>query len=454
MTTRRASPQRTKKISRPGILGQKGVNLVEKIVLEMGSRWTASGPNEVGIDGYIELFDPNTNSPLGKTLAVQSKALSSFSNETDEYFDYWCNRRDIDYWLQGNVPVILIVSRPATNEAYWVCIKDYFARPEQLSSTKIRFSKSSQRFNVEGFEELVKIGRSPEIGFYLAPVPRNERLYSNLLPLEQFPPKIWIASTTCRKASDVWSNIKDRGEHVDGAWILREKNILSFHNLGESPWSSICDLGTLDGFDSNEWADSNDPDKYRQFVQLLNQTLRSQLYPRVRYWPNEDCYAYVGSLEEGSKKASYRSAKRKSKVTVVSIYTKTNEDGRIFVWLRHLAFRGQFRRFEGQWYLEITPTYRFTRDGYILERFHEDRLKGIKRIEGNRAVLSAVLFWADHLRVKSDLFLKQNVPLIFGDLLTFNVNVGINDGQWSAQNQQAILEEPESDEGFLQLFDN
>ena len=72
----------------------------------------------------------------------------------------------------------------------------------------------------------------------------------------------------------------------------------------------------------------------------------------------------------------------------------------------HGISRGQFRFLEGQWYLELTPTYRFTRDGHALERFHEDRLKGIKRIEGNRAVLSSVLFWADYLRPKTTTVLR------------------------------------------------
>ena len=54
---------RSKKLPAGGHLGQRGINLLEHIVLEMGSRWTASGPNEIGIDGYIELFDPNTRTP-------------------------------------------------------------------------------------------------------------------------------------------------------------------------------------------------------------------------------------------------------------------------------------------------------------------------------------------------------------------------------------------------------
>ncbi len=97
-----------------------------------------------------------------------------------------------------------------------------------------------------------------------------------------------------------------------------------------------------------------------------------------------------------------------------------------------MAFRGQFRFLESQLYLEITPTYRFTRDGHALERFHEDRLKGIKRIEGNRAVLSSVLFWADYLRPKATLFSVSNSALRFGELLTFRSDVGIIDRSWLA----------------------
>jgi hypothetical protein len=52
---RRGRRPRPKTISGTGVTGQKGVNLIEGIVLDMESRWTPSGPNEVGIDGYIEL---------------------------------------------------------------------------------------------------------------------------------------------------------------------------------------------------------------------------------------------------------------------------------------------------------------------------------------------------------------------------------------------------------------
>lgn len=76
---------RPKTISRPGLTGQRGINAIERIVLEMGSRWTPSGPNEIGIDGYIELFDPNSRQALGLTLAVQSKVVTAVAGSADKH---------------------------------------------------------------------------------------------------------------------------------------------------------------------------------------------------------------------------------------------------------------------------------------------------------------------------------------------------------------------------------
>jgi hypothetical protein len=407
------------------LAGQQGVNLIERITLEMGSRWTPSGPNEVGIDGYIELFDPNSHQALGVTFAVQSKVVTAITDSSKQNFDYWCDPNDLEYWIHGNTPVILVVSNPAAGEAYWVSIKDHFKNWQPNDSTRITFVKSDRRFDVTSFRQLLVIA-VPKQGLYLAPTRHTETVYSNLLPLNGYPSRLFIAGTECRSARDVWVLLRKTDRDIDAGWVLWEKKIISFHNLSDEPWSSICDVGTSESFAVKEWAESSEPQQQRLFVQLLNQTLRAQLNPDVRYWPQEDCFAITGK----PRKLSYQSLKRLSKITVVSRFSTTTADGRQFESFRHLAFRGQFRFFDGRWYLEITPTYRFTRDGSVLDRFHVDRLKGIKRIEGNRAVLSSVLFWADHLVPKTSLFDDTSPPLQFGTLLTFECGVGIVDQAW------------------------
>ncbi len=436
MASRSRRPKRRPKIlSTQGLTGQQGINFIERVVLEMGSRWTPSGPNEIGIDGYIELFDPNSHQPLGLTLAVQSKVVTAIADDSKPTFDYWCDANDVEYWLNGNTPVILVVSSPVSNRGYWISVKDYFNDWVPTDPARVTFVKEQHQFSAESLRLLAGVA-APRLGLYLAPTRHHETLHSNLLPLESCPDLIFIACTDCRTPRDIWALLRASKREVDGGWVLWERKIFSFHDLSEEPWSAICEAGTVEGFATAEWSESTDNQRQRIFVQLLNQTLKAQLGSDVRYWPQEDCYAVFGQ----ARKLSYQSLKRPSKITVVSRFSTTAADGRVFGWLRHLAFRGQFRFLEGQWYLEITPTYRFTHDGYGLDRFHEDRLKGIKRIEGNRAVLSSVLFWADYLRPKVTLFGGSDSKLQFGPLITFPSDVGIIDQVWLSDDREFAQE--------------
>lgn len=430
---------RPKSVSKQGILGQRGVNLIEEVALSMRATWTPTGSNEVGIDGYMELFDPVSGGALGKIIAVQSKATGQFLNETDSTFDFRCEKRDIDYWFNINIAVILVVSKPDSNTAYWVSIKEHFSRPENQNSTKISFNKNSQAFTTTCLPELIKLSSSKTKAIYLPPPPKPEKLFSNLLTLESYPDSVYVGQTDKRTPADVWTSLRAAGGAPGGAWILREKQIISFHDLSGNPWLSICDRGSVEEFGSDEWLETDDADRLRQAVQLLNLTLKSQLPRRVRFWPREECYAFSGTLEEGTVKVPYDALKRTSKIAAVSKFSqKAKKTGIIYEHLRHLAFRGQFKQLARNWYLEITPTYRFTRDGLALDRFHEDRLKTIKRMEGNRAVLSAVMFWANQLRPHNDLIDSYQQLLRFGELKTFGLTSGIHDAEWSKKGEDGL----------------
>jgi hypothetical protein len=49
-----------KKIHRSSIVGEQGVNLIQRIVLGMGHLWYPTGGVEAGIDGFIEIRDAIT----------------------------------------------------------------------------------------------------------------------------------------------------------------------------------------------------------------------------------------------------------------------------------------------------------------------------------------------------------------------------------------------------------
>jgi hypothetical protein len=235
--------------------------------------------------------------------------------------------------------------------------------------------------------------------------------------------------------------------------LLHESKVYSFQDLRSGPWATICDQGTCDFFNTREWAFSPDQDRRRRFVELLNRTLKDQLYPHVRFSVGADCFAFSANLQSAPLKWNYRSLKRRSSMTVVMKYSKKSRDGRQFTWLRHLAFRRQFRLFEEQWYLEITPTYVFTWDGVHLDRFHEQRLRKIKLIEKNRAVLAAIVFWSDYLKTKEDLLYSSTTrKLKFGELAETTLEVGIDDTGWSAADECTPEDSGEFPEDLIGLL--
>jgi Domain of unknown function (DUF4365) len=437
--------------------GQLGINLIERIVLEMGSSWSATGALDVGIDGTIELFDPGSQTALGKILGVQSKVVANPKNETDEGFDYYCEERDLNYWLQGNMPVVLIVSQPERGEAFWLSIKDYFNSPERRRARKLHFSKHENRFDANALNALLRVGAGSSAGLYLGPAPKRERLISNLLEVAEFPQTIWVGVTDCSRPYHVWKLLEASGTNRhSGDWILHEDSIVSFQNLSEPPWTDICDAGTCEPFNATEWAFSTDPDRRRQFVALMNTCLEDQLRGDIRYSQHEECFLFRGNLTSAPIRRGYRSAKRKSEMTVVALYKWTSKrTEQTFQCLRHLAFRRQFRLFDERWYLEITPTYVFTADGMLLDRYNEDLLKKIKQIEGNRAVLSPLLFWADYLSSKHDLLRAQDARrLKFGPLVEVELPVGIVDKAWSAvESEYQLRTNAEGSQGVFEVSD-
>jgi hypothetical protein len=44
-----------KKFHRSSIVGEEGVNLIQRVVLRMGHMWYPTGGVEAGIDGFVEI---------------------------------------------------------------------------------------------------------------------------------------------------------------------------------------------------------------------------------------------------------------------------------------------------------------------------------------------------------------------------------------------------------------
>jgi Domain of unknown function (DUF4365) len=348
-----------KQIHYNALLGQRGINLIEQITLRMGFAWHSSNQAlEAGLDGFIELRNPSTGEALNSVIFVQSKATDhDFQSESSDAFSYTCDERDLEYWLKGNAPIILICSRPRTNEAYWVCVKEYFKETSTRTKRQIRFSKESQKFDENAASALLQLALPPQHGIYLAPEPRTEMLYSNLLRVAHYPEHIWIASTDYRKDTDIWRYFKQRKISMAGEWFLKEKKLVSFYDLSDRAWQEVCDQGTVERFDTAEWANSEITDRHNDFVRLLNQSLRRKLH-HIDIGFNSSLEFFYFRLLEGQTERieSYRSISKSTSRHVVDYYpNRSNPE--LPGYYRHMAFAARFLSIGGEWMLEITPTY-------------------------------------------------------------------------------------------------
>lgn len=417
-----------KQISQNDLTGQQGINLIEKTCLDMGFLWHPTG-FDAGIDGYIEIR-LESGEVTNCIIQVQSKATErAFEAETPSSLEFRCAARDLDYWMGGNAPVILVRSRPSTNEAYWVSIKDYFSDLSRRKTGKITFDKIANKFDATAKPALRRLAMRVDAGPYLATPPRHEVVYSNLLRLAPLPDTYYIAQTDYRTPAELFARLHELTRPVNGEWVLHSRMLTSFHDLGTRPWTEITDPGTLEGHETEEWAQTDDPVRQRGFVQLLNTCLKETLYRKGVKFSRETGYYYFRAPQDRSNiEYAYASREHKTSRTVFKGYPKKSDHTQMSYY-RHSAFEGRFVRYGGAWYLQITPTYHFTRDGERFSRYAPDLLSGIKRLENNQAVHGQVVMWA-HLLTARSLFDTGPSFLDFAALQQFELGVGLDDDTW------------------------
>lgn len=153
-----------------------------------------------------------------------------------------------------------------------------------------------------------------------------------------------------------------------------------------------------------------------------------------------------------TRRESYQSNQRQVSRDVFEQYTKRDDPSQT-AFCRHSAFEGQFLRLGDEWYLEITPTYHFTSDGYTEDKFRVERLQKIKRLDRNQAVLGHLRMWAVYLSRPQDLLSVNYSFLRFGLLVTVDINTSLNDDVWSNVEEEDESKKLRKTDNQLELFD-
>ncbi|QDU10091.1 DUF4365 domain-containing protein [Gimesia aquarii] len=428
-----------KQIGMSEITGEKGIALIHRIVLQMGFAWNPTNM-DAGIDGYIELRDSETGEVSNCILQVQSKAGDSyFLSEDENSFVFQCKNRDLEYWLAGNAPVILVVSRPDKDEAYWISVKDYFSSPSARKNRRITFDKKNDRFERDCRHRLMRLAIPKNNGLYLSSLPQEETITSNLLPLVSIPERYFKSKTKFRDPIQVWEILRDSDSDPDGEWLLHNGFIYCFHDLTFEPWRNFCEPENTDNLRTTDLSNSERPSDRHAFVKLLNLCLTQLLYRQgIRYSKLKELYYFKASTDLTARKVGSK--------TVFKGYTSKKNESRI-AYYRHQALEVQFLQIESKWYLELTPSYYFTHDGFKLSKYYEERLSGIKLLERqNKTHLSHLIMWSKILQqsylssAKQQSLQFEDDPtedtikpysfLQFGPLVTFEVDFGISDSSW------------------------
>jgi hypothetical protein len=429
----------SKRIGRSNIIGEQGIAHIRRTVLDIGYMFYETGGVEAGIDGYIELRDQRTGEVANLILQVQGRATARerLPAETADSFEWPCTEAEIAYWLHGTAPVLLIVVQTTTNRAYWKSIKEYFRDAAAVQGSRVVFDKRTDVFDRSAKAAISTIAANVRPGAIAPPARIIEGLISNLLPVEAFGPRLYLAETEQKDNKLFGAASRSLVADAQGEWIVKGGRVLSFHDLDSFPWNKLCDVGTIESFDTSEWALTTDPDRQRDFVQLLNRAL-GQLTRDDLMFDRERRIHYFKRIPDRWRRAfSYDAFEKHTSRNVVGRYAKRNLPTET-AYFRHSAFIGRFQRFGDKWYLEITPTYHFTRDGYNEDRFAADHLKKIKEFENNGAVVGQFAMWRYYLvnRAKGNMFGCDYPFLKFGLTLEHPVEQGVPDKLWQSQEPQ------------------
>ena len=406
-------------------IGEEGQRLAALAVTQLGHIWHDRRIDH-GIDGQIELVDPHKRASSNIQVMVQSKATAGrFPGETDASFHFLLEPADVAYWHGGNSKVIVVCSRPRDRLAWWAPVERAEPPNPRRKSWRLEFDKVTDRLDEESVGRLLLWASDATPGRVVdGRARRAETLETNLLPIEDLPPEIFFGPTWKSTPRQLSEALRDR-RCFRSDWIIRSGVVYTFNRPEPDGLGLFLD-GGYETIETTEWADSKDAETLANFADLLRQALCEQEYQKLQYHRKRRYFLFRVPPQGDRLRAKVSPRKRGR--TVFQRYFKDEEETETKDF-RHYAAGIRFVCTDQGWAAEINPTYHFTFDGKRDLPWGADRLKGMKKLEKNPAVRGLVKFWAEYLARPPELGDSARL-LRFGELITFKVEIGINDRDW------------------------
>jgi hypothetical protein len=376
-----------KKITDNQLIGELGEAAVRKRFLSMGFQFDHRSRLEAGIDGLAEVMIDGE--PTARMIAVQIKStrVGRYRSETDAGFTYLLEPRDLQYWRNSNLPVIVVMYRESDDSHYW-CRVQTTPGPEQRLLT---FDKGRDVLDRSSLDRLAALTVPVNgFGYYVPPLGGGETALINLLPVK-LPTEIFVASSPfdSRRAIKI---LFEQDEPPRFDWVIKDGTFWSFHDPREAVTGAIVDLDQVEAIETPLIAYHQDIHEQNNFAFFLRQTLQHQMQ-RDLVWDKEKKLFYVRALADSQPRTFYyQSAKVKTKADVVNVSMSTKMPGKVG-FVRHHAFIPKFECMMDQWFMMVNPTYHFTTNGYLRHSYPDALLSGKKRLENNAAVRGQVIMW-------------------------------------------------------------
>ncbi len=384
-----------KKLSQNQLAGQRGEHLVAERTLAMGFAFDSRNRLETGIDGILELRDPQTGQTLANWIGAQVKTTDSgaYTYEDESGFEYLIKADDLEYWSGSNIPVILVLVRLCDNSMFWKAVDTgSLSEPRRL-----RFDKTQDRFEKGAADRIAALCVARDrLGSYVPPMRSGEDVHLTMVRVV-LPGEIFVGSSLFASGRDAARELASVGPHAPFDWVVRNRRFLSFRDPLGSPLSEIVDEGSVESIETDALSLVDDVDDEHLFIELLARTLSVQLEEDLTYDRESRALYFRAPGQNKGRKYRYRSLVNETSADVVTVWR--GKDGHVGS-VRHHAFVPGFQRIGDEWLLSITPTFVFTRDGFRPHYSSGALIAGKKKKEKNGAIRGQFLMWR-HLLVKS-----------------------------------------------------
>lgn len=428
-----------KKLTNNQIVGQRGELQVADRTLAMGFVFDGRNRLETGIDGFLELRDPTTGQTLAKWIGAQVKTTEAdrYSHEDENGFEYLLKPDDLDYWMDANIPVVLVLVRLSDATMYWKPVDaGNLSEPRRL-----RFDKAKDRFEKAAADSIASLCVSKErVGSFVPPMMTGEGVHLTMVRV-LLPPKIFVGASLFASGREAARELVGADPHASFDWVIRDRRFLSFRDPRGTSLSEIVDSASVEAVNVEAVALTEDIDEEYIFIDLLARTLSAQLDSDLSYdRETRALYFRAPALNRG-RRYRYRSLINETSAEVVTVWRA--KDGHVGS-VRHHAFIPRFQRIGDEWFLSVSPTFTFTRDGYRSHYNAGALIAGKKKKEKNGAIRGQFLMWR-HLLIDSgpkpsDLLgdHRRHAPILgFEPLETVEMPLAVPEEAWQKDDPNA-----------------